>query len=276
MDHVSKLEGLPGIYYINLQRSNQRREYMELQFKGLGIVNYERIDGVDGRDEEYVREALVGDFPLKMDFKEVACVMSHLKVMKSWIEKCDEDVLMVMEDDCDMSTVNFWGFCWHDFVRRLPFHWDVVQLCLINPTDLTMGLHAHFVNDFSCTCYMIRRSHAQKLVNAHCWGDRYRLDQNIRPSAVADDLIYKSGFALAISIFGYKIDMESTIHPSHHALHKENYDAMWRFWRQKAGAIQDWSDFLSYNPYYGNLPPRTVAKFALMAAKKAASSSSTP
>lgn len=276
MDHLLRLKGLPRIHYINLERSIQRREYMELQFKELEIIDFKRISGIDGRDDECVRGALVGDLPVRMNFREIACVMSHLKAMKNWLDNCDEDLLMIMEDDCDMSVVNFWGFSWKDFIRGLPFHWDVVQLSVCNPYDLTMGLHVRFVNDYSTTCYIIRRSHAQKLVNAHCRGDCYKLDQNIKPRAVSDDLIYNSGFALSISIFGYKISMESTIHQSHYNMHKRSHDVRWEFWTQKATRIKDWSKFLSYDPNYGNMPPRMIAKAALNAAKKAAASSKSP
>jgi hypothetical protein len=39
-----KLIGIPHIYYINLENELKRREYMENQFKNLGIKNYTRVN----------------------------------------------------------------------------------------------------------------------------------------------------------------------------------------------------------------------------------------
>jgi hypothetical protein len=44
MDLNNKLKGIPHIYYINLDHEIQRKEYMESEFKQLGIVNYTRVN----------------------------------------------------------------------------------------------------------------------------------------------------------------------------------------------------------------------------------------
>ena len=101
-----------------------------------------------------MKDSLIGNVACRMNFNEIACVMSHLKAMKYWLEQYDEELLMVMEDDCDISTANYWGFGWKDLVRELPYHWDVLQLAVINPAVLSMGFHSRFVNDYSSACYI--------------------------------------------------------------------------------------------------------------------------
>ena len=104
-------------------------------------------------------EVLKGTYPKLMTSGEVGCVTSHLKAMKHWLENTDESeqTLLVMEDDCDISTIEFWGFTWREFMSNLPYHWDCIQLAVINPTELHVKMHLRFVNDFSTACYMIRR-----------------------------------------------------------------------------------------------------------------------
>ena len=46
-----KLQGLPHIYWINLDRATDRRSFMEMQFKYWGIENHTRISAYDGSDE---------------------------------------------------------------------------------------------------------------------------------------------------------------------------------------------------------------------------------
>ena len=258
-----KLEGLPTIYYINLDDHTERREYMEGQFKYWGIEDYKRISAHDGRGDKDLRDQLLGSYPKQMTSGEVGCTISHLKAMKHWLENSDEsdDVLMVMEDDCDISTASHWGFTWKEFIKAAPYHFDVIQLAIINPAELHVKMHLRFVNDFSTACYIIRRHHAEKLVKLHCRGDRYKIDQNVKPRAVADDLIYNSGLTFALPMFSYKIALGSSIHDVHvNTFHKSSHDGMWQFWKKQAVDVDDWSKFFEYDPYFGTLPPGLLEK----------------
>ena len=262
-----KLRGLPRSFYINLDDHVDRRKYMEDQFEYWGIDEsaYTRIPAHDGRGDNDLGEVLKGTYPKLMTSGEVGCTASHLKALKHWVDNYpEEEYLIVMEDDCDISTVSHWGFTWKDFAARLPYHFDVVQLAVINPIEVHVKLHLRFVNDFSTACYIIRKHHAEKLVRLHCRGDKYKLDQNVKPRAVADDLIYNSGLSFAIPLFLYKIALGSSIHDVHvNTFHKSSHDGLWQFWKAQAPNIQNWDQFFEYDPYYGTLPPTLIAKQAL-------------
>ena len=258
-----KAKNLPKIFYINLDDHDERRKYMETQFGYWGIENYERISAYDGRGDNDLGEILKGKYPGTMTSGEVGCVTSHLKAMKQWLETSEptEKYCLVMEDDCDISTMTYWGFTWREFVSSLPYHWDVIQLAVINPIEVNMRLHHRFVNDFSTACYLITRRHAQKLVDMHCRGKYYQLDQDVKPRAVADDLIYNSGLTFAIPLFLYKIELGSSIHDIHvNTFHKSSHDGLWAFWKDSAPSIKDWKPMFEYDPYFGTLPPSLTAK----------------
>ena len=107
----------------------------------------------------------------------------------------------------------------------MPYDYDVIQLAIINPATVHLQLHRRFVNDFSTACYMITRHHAEKLVRLHCRGDKFKLDQGVKPRAVADDLIYNSGNTFAIPLFLYKIELGSDIHDIHvDVFHRSSHD----------------------------------------------------
>jgi len=259
----NKLEGIPPLYYINLDDHTDRKEFMEAQFKQWGIENFLRISANDGRDDKDLSNILKGNYPAQMSSGEVGCVTSHLKAIKHWIDHSDpsEPYLMVMEDDCDLNTVSHWGFNWKQFMSQLPYHWDVIQLAIINPAEVLIKLHLRFVNEFSTACYIITRNHAEKLVKMHCEGDHYRLDQNVKPRAVADDLIYNSGLTFAIPLFLYKVELGSSIHEAHvDAYHKSSHDALWNFWHHGAPTIKDWNALFNYDPYFGTTSPALTAK----------------
>ena len=52
-----------------------------------------------------------------MSSGEVGCTTSHLKAMKMFLET-DAPCALMMEDDCDISTVFHWGFTWKDFYSK--------------------------------------------------------------------------------------------------------------------------------------------------------------
>ena len=113
-----KLKGLPPIYYINLDEQPERVIYMETQFKYWEIENYTRISAYDGRDDRDLGEILKGRYPDNMSSGEVGCVTSHLKALKQWLETSDEPCLLMMEDDCDISTVAHWDLIGKIFMQR--------------------------------------------------------------------------------------------------------------------------------------------------------------
>ena len=249
-----KLKGLPRIYCINLDAKPDRWQWMEEQFKYWDIENYERVSAYDGREDD-LSDILKGRYPDNMSSGEVGCVTSHLKAMKHWLETTDESCMIMMEDDCDLSTVSHWPFTWKDFYAKVPYDYDVVQLAIINPGEIHARLHKRFVNDFSTACYMITRHHAEKLVRLHCRDGKYKLDQGSKPRAVADDLIYNSGNTYAIPLFLYKIALGSDIHDIHiDVFHKSSHDGLWNFWNNQA-IDMNWTEFFDYDPFIGRLPP---------------------
>ena len=44
-----------------------------------------------------------------------------------------EDYLLFMEDDYDLSLMNKWHFTWDEFMSRVPYDWDSIQLGFESP-----------------------------------------------------------------------------------------------------------------------------------------------
>ena len=85
---------------------------------------------------------------------------------------------------------------------------------------------------------------------------KYKLDNGVKPRAVADDLVYNSGNTFAIPLFLYRIQLGSSIHPEHlDVFHKSNYEALWTFWREQSVNVEDWNAIFDFDPYAGRLPP---------------------
>jgi GR25 family glycosyltransferase involved in LPS biosynthesis len=260
---VYKLRNLPPIYYINLDSQVERRTYMEEQFKYWEIENYTRISAYDGRTSD-LSEILKGTYPENMTSGEIGCTCSHLKAIKEWYETTDTPYALIMEDDVDINIARFWNFTFSDFLAKVPYAWDCVQLAIISTGDINVPIHPRFVNSFSTACYILTRRYAEKLLSFHSRGDLYKLDQGVTPRATADDLIYNAGLTYACPLFLYKLELGSTIHSDHVELfHRNSYDGVYNFWSQ-LGAQVTVDQITDFNPYLGRIavPSGQVAQGA--------------
>jgi len=247
-----KLKNIGPIYYLNLDGQPERKEYMENQFEYWDIKNYTRISAYDGRDDD-LSDIIKGRYPDMMSSGEIGCVTSHLKAIKHWIDTSDSPYAIIMEDDVCLDTVRFWNFSWGDFYSKVPYDWDVIQLAIICTGSLYIKLHKRFVNDFSTACYIITRHHAEKLIKFHCRDSKYKLDNGVKPRAVADDLIYNSGNTFSIPLFLYKIELGSSIHPDHiDNFHRASHDGLREFWETQ-GYAMNIGELMNYDPYLGRV-----------------------
>ena len=256
---VFKLQDIPNIYWLNLDADEQRRQYMEEQFDYWEITNHTRISGYDARNDD-VSCFLKGRIPDNVTQNELGCCLSHLKAIKHFYENTTDEYCLIMEDDVNLNIVKYWNFTWTDFFSCVPYDWDCVQLTTICTGDIHVKLHLKFINDFSAAIYLISRHHAAKIIRNHIRGDKYKLDNGVKPRAVSEDVILETGKTYTIPLFLYNLDMGSTIHPEHiNIFHKAPHDALLNFWQQTGSQI-DIRDYMDYNPYLGRITENSSAQ----------------
>ena len=256
---VFKLKGLPHIYWLNLDSDEDRKEYMENQFKYWEIENHTRIAGYDGREDD-VSDNLKGRIPDNVCQGELGCCMSHLKAIKEFYENSDDEYCIIAEDDVNLDIAHYWNFKWTEFFSLLPYDWDCVQMTIISTGDIHVKLHLKFVNDFSAAFYLISRHHASKVLKNHMRGDKWKLDQGVKPRAVSEDTILETGKTYTIPIFLYNMDFKSSIHQEHIGIfHKGPHDALLNWWQQ-SGASLDIKEHMNFDPYLGRITENSAAQ----------------
>ena len=253
-----KLKGMPHIYWLNLDADVARREYVENQFKYWEIENHTRISGYDGREDD-VSDNLKGRIPDNVSQGELGCCMSHLKAIKEFYENSDDDYFIIAEDDVNLNIAHCWNFKWTEFFSLLPYDWDCVQMTVISTGDIHVKLHLKFINDFSAAFYLITRHHASKVLKNHMRGDKWKLDNGVRPRAVSEDTILETGKTYTIPLFLYNLDFQSSIHQEHIGIfHKGPHDALLNWWQQ-SGASLDIREHMNFDPYLGRITENSAA-----------------
>lgn len=95
------------IYWINLNRSIERKQFMEKQFKKYNIKNTHRIEAIDGdklneNNHNYYHSSGIR----KLTKYEIACCMSHIKALHNAFND-NNQYAIIMEDDCDFEYLNY-------------------------------------------------------------------------------------------------------------------------------------------------------------------------
>lgn len=249
-----KLKNFGPLYYLNLDRHTQRRQYIGSHLAHWGIENPTRVAAYDGTHDD-LGALTTGAYPKRMSTGEVACVLSHLKAIHQWYHSSTTPYAIIMEDDCELDVVSDWPFTWEDFIARAPYDWDVIQLAVIFVRQIPAPIHVRTAKDYSTACYAITRHHAEKLLHHHVCGQQYRLDNGVRPRPVADELIYNSGITYSVPLLLYNTELGSSIHPKHlETCHISSYSAIRTFWQQQ-GANLSVEQITEFHPH----PDKTSA-----------------
>jgi len=99
------LENLP-ILWINLERSEDRKRYMEAEFEKYGITNTHRIQGCDGSQLETF--AFYKDGLATGNHAETGCLCSHIKALEYFVRSDLGEYCIVAEDDVSFEYVQYW------------------------------------------------------------------------------------------------------------------------------------------------------------------------
>jgi|AntAceMinimDraft_5_1070358.scaffolds.fasta_scaffold90945_2 glycosyl transferase family 25 len=116
------------IFYVNLERSRERRERMEAMFREWKLDRYTRVEAFDGA-------ALVGD-PQRLAYTvslppnhgmnpgELGCTLSHLRVAEMVLAS-GHAYALVMEDDIHLTYLPLWKTTLEEIVSQAPLDWQV-------------------------------------------------------------------------------------------------------------------------------------------------------
>jgi len=219
------------MYVINLKRSTDRWETIMNEITLIDSQNLvKRIEAVDGMFITDTKRDDKGDTKFINDIgnsnkQELACVLSHLKTIRSAWENSDPHVL-VLEDDAMFGLYPLWKKSIPDVIQEMHEFdpkWEILQLfsnSMNYVESASSTLHFFPTNNQSGTvAYIISRTGMDTMMKTlfNSELNSFVLQSNKMqefPNVIADDLIYKvcKRSYCYYRCYFYTNDVDSTIH----------------------------------------------------------------
>jgi len=226
---MNKLDNLPPIYIINLQRRSDRRSHILDNLLKYGIQRYVFINAIDYQKDNL--ENMVNN-KILIKNSELACTLSHFKAIEHWLKTSDFEYAIIAEDDLCFDTVDYWNLTWEQYIKKIDFDFDILQLVIYNmDNDFKVDLHKRQKNDQSTAAYLIKRDHAEKMLNKFIINNKYSFPDY----CVADHFLYNEGEVYAAGLFVIdERSIKSDINPEYEERQLVMRNKVLDYWKQSA------------------------------------------
>jgi GR25 family glycosyltransferase involved in LPS biosynthesis len=225
-DKIKYLDGVDIIYWINLNRSRDRRTHMENMFgdKVFEGIPQNRISAYDGKNSPAAvfNKLIIND--RVHSNTEYACLLSHLETIQTFV-RSPHEVALILEDDATLEFKKYWKKSVREIINNAPPDWEIIMVSYMYSGNHNVLLydwsksgqeydrHTH-ENYYSTIAYVINKKGAKKLTSVYN-NDKYRLSRKYK--AVADVYLFQAltTYVYKYPMFIYKTDNDSTIHDDH-------------------------------------------------------------
>lgn len=211
--NLDYLKNIPKMYYINLERSKERKERMEKLLSEYNIV-YERVEAVDG--------LTLDTWDPRVTRFETACCLSHLKAVEQFYNSGESEAI-ICEDDLSFEFYPLWNKSLREVINDAPKDLDVLMLSYIISPENYSSLQFKYnqydrLKHWSTLCYYLKREGAERLLKKHSLTNP-NFHNIVHP--VADTIVYLplKTYVYFFSLFIYPDNNDSTIHNEHLELH---------------------------------------------------------
>lgn len=228
---MNKLDNFGPIYIINLEKKKDRKRYMQQQLTKFNIKNFKFFKAIDGNKVDFTKLIYHKD-QIPLSNGELGCTISHLKALEHWLKNSNSEYVIVCEDDLSFETVDYWPYSWSDYLEEINenVNYDIIQFTIIDNNKVDTTFHKRRIDEWSTSCYLIKRSAAKKLIERHKKNDKYLL--YLSRYSVADALIYKDFECYSVPLFTYNNQFESSINPDHLLnSHERSRKEVLEFWK---------------------------------------------
>lgn len=245
---MNKLEKCPPIFWINLDKCTERKEYMEQLFNDYHL-NHARIPAYDG--ENYTDFCIIDkkNIDTKEQKGEIGCLCSHLKALETFVSS-DPSVFgeyaLICEDDLSFEYLPYWQKSFWEYINSAPPDFSIIQLSLtyayqymIRNKQLLERQSVHQLKKhepymYGAVIYLITRHAATILLQkVKKQGNKYDLTA-LHSDPISDCFIYNNmENVYTFPLFTTNTTFNSSIHSEHiERIHIPSKNIITEIWKE--------------------------------------------
>lgn len=174
--NIKRINKIP-VYYINMDKDIDRKQYMESQLPNH-FERYYRIPGVNGKLIKNKNHDIVDGIEFFNEFNdnsvsEIGCTLSHLLAIKTAYDN-GEEIACIMEDDVYMNLLNVQDESLDDFVKMIgsSINWEILDLNNLSNhfSDIFIKIKDYklYLDDKDPkSCYIINRKGMENMLKSN-------------------------------------------------------------------------------------------------------------
>ena len=228
LSYYNNINYIDHIFWINLDRSKERRKNMESILNNINIPNM-RISAIDAKDLNFSNIVNNLDIKESLSNYEIACTLSHLKAI-NYASSCNGNYFMICEDDIIFNNLKYFKKTLKDIILNAPA-FDILlihKFCLFNIDENYVKWNDYFNKGidyyiYGTGCYIISRNGINKINNYIKYDENNNfIVNNKKIIDVADIYLYDT---LDTYVYKYNfidtLNNNSTIHNDHLSFHEQ-------------------------------------------------------
>lgn len=200
----SYLDGIDIIYYINLERSKDRKKHMNNFFKDSVFHNKKivRFNAVDYKKVNVYNKFTTNSEANinRVSKQEYACLLSHLEVIRKF-SKTNYQHALILEDDVEFIDKKYWNDSIQNIIDNAPKDYDIIKLYR------SCNQKLQFKNMY--TFWEVKKNGI--IINTADWGNVAYVISNKAAKKLMDKIYVNGKFVLN----------DNLIHVSDYLIHKE-------------------------------------------------------
>ena len=178
------------IYYINLDRSLHRKQFMENNYK-----NYIRVVAYDGNNIKSYNDIILPN-KCEQNNYQLCCSLSHIKaIIKAY--RNNEQGILILEDDISDEYKEKWEKPIENIIKDAPKDMECLSFFVSNCNELKVmvksksdySLHSRF--KYSTGAYFINRKGMKKIYNLYYKNNKIDISLKLENYVADDCIIYR-------------------------------------------------------------------------------------
>lgn len=220
------------MYFINLDPSTARRDYIHNEFSKYGLPIPTRISAIPGKHLPDLKKGQIKDISYQVEckepykYEELGCTLSHLLAILQAMND-GHDMAIIFEDDVSLELMNYWDPDLNillDRANKENEKWEIIHLSAMNfyVPDQQFYFKKRYPSYIAyATAYLIHRRGMNSILSRFMRKKKFFY---IDDTPFADDLLYRHAVTLIpnrVYFIPYndKNELDSTIHTDHTNTH---------------------------------------------------------